>query len=169
MFYKVTHYAGCVSANTRPHQLCWGDQEVGTAISCTKCSQSLAGKSVSCLHRLTSLAEKGSWSLENANPKDFCATVIWSSLDSPLIISEAMSNCTGEKRTSWRLPGCYTSQLNSNSILAQELSIDCAMVYCGSFCSSKFSPDEVNDHIIRKKIYEKWILKRAIESYLCKS
>ena len=25
-------------ANTRPHQLLWGDQEMGTAISCTKCS-----------------------------------------------------------------------------------------------------------------------------------
>ena len=31
--------AGLGSANTRPHQLCWGDQEVGTAISPTKCSQ----------------------------------------------------------------------------------------------------------------------------------
>ena len=26
---------GCVSANTRPHQLNWGDREVGTAILCT--------------------------------------------------------------------------------------------------------------------------------------
>ena len=39
MLCKVTHYAGRVSANTRPHQLRWGDQEMGTAISCTKCSQ----------------------------------------------------------------------------------------------------------------------------------
>ena len=26
-------------ANTMPHQLRWGDQKMGTAISCTKCSQ----------------------------------------------------------------------------------------------------------------------------------
>ena len=28
-----------ISDNTRPHQLCWGDWKMGTAISCTKCSQ----------------------------------------------------------------------------------------------------------------------------------
>ena len=39
MLCKVTHCAGRVSANTRPRQLCWGDWEIGTAISCTKCSQ----------------------------------------------------------------------------------------------------------------------------------
>ena len=39
MLCKVTHCAGCVSANTRPHQLHWGDWEMGTAISCTECSQ----------------------------------------------------------------------------------------------------------------------------------
>ena len=39
MLRKVTHCAGPVSANTRPHQLRWGDREMGTAISCTKCSQ----------------------------------------------------------------------------------------------------------------------------------
>ena len=32
MLCKVTHCAGCVSANTRPHQLRWGDREMGTAI-----------------------------------------------------------------------------------------------------------------------------------------
>ena len=31
--------AHCISANTRLHQLLWGDWEMGTAISCTKCSQ----------------------------------------------------------------------------------------------------------------------------------
>ena len=36
---KATHSAGRVSANTRPHQLHWGDREMGTTISCTKCSQ----------------------------------------------------------------------------------------------------------------------------------
>ena len=37
---KVTHCAGRVSANTRPHQLRWGDREMGTAIiSCVECSQ----------------------------------------------------------------------------------------------------------------------------------
>ena len=30
---------GCISVNTRPHQLRWGDREMGTAISCTECSQ----------------------------------------------------------------------------------------------------------------------------------
>ena len=39
MLRKVTHCAGRVSANTRPHQLRWGDRETGTAISCTKNSQ----------------------------------------------------------------------------------------------------------------------------------
>ena len=29
MLCKVTHCAGCVSANTRPHQLRWGDWEMG--------------------------------------------------------------------------------------------------------------------------------------------
>ena len=28
-----------ISANKRPHQVRWGDQEMGTAISCTECSQ----------------------------------------------------------------------------------------------------------------------------------
>ena len=36
---KVIHCAGCISANTRPHQLCWGDREMVTTISCIKCSQ----------------------------------------------------------------------------------------------------------------------------------
>ena len=39
MLRKVTHCAGRVSANTKPHQLRWGDREKGTAISCTKYSQ----------------------------------------------------------------------------------------------------------------------------------
>ena len=39
MLCKVTHCAGRVSANTRPHQLRWGDREMGTAISYIKCSQ----------------------------------------------------------------------------------------------------------------------------------
>ena len=39
MLCKVTHCAGRISANTRPHQLRWGDREMGTAISCTECSQ----------------------------------------------------------------------------------------------------------------------------------
>ena len=44
MLCKVTHCAGRVLANTNPHHLCCGDQEMGTAISCTKCSQ-MAGLS----------------------------------------------------------------------------------------------------------------------------
>ena len=36
MLCKVT---GHIFANTRPHQLHWGDREMGTAISCTQCSQ----------------------------------------------------------------------------------------------------------------------------------
>ena len=39
MFCKVIHRTGRVSANTRPHQLHWGNQEMGTAISCIECSQ----------------------------------------------------------------------------------------------------------------------------------
>ena len=38
-YVKVTHHAGRVLANSRPHQLRWGDCEMGTAISFTKCSQ----------------------------------------------------------------------------------------------------------------------------------
>ena len=36
MLCKVTHCTGPVSANTKPHQLHWGDR---TAVSSTKCSQ----------------------------------------------------------------------------------------------------------------------------------
>ena len=39
MLCKVTHCTWRISANTRPHQLRWGDQEMGTAISCIKRSQ----------------------------------------------------------------------------------------------------------------------------------
>ena len=39
MLYKGTHCAGCILANTVPHQLCWGDWEMGNAISCRKCIQ----------------------------------------------------------------------------------------------------------------------------------
>ena len=31
----VTQYTGCILANTRPHQLCWGDRECGYYTSCT--------------------------------------------------------------------------------------------------------------------------------------
>ena len=42
MLCKVTHCTGRVSANTRPHQLRWGDQKMGTAIiSCVECSQDM--------------------------------------------------------------------------------------------------------------------------------
>ena len=34
MLCKVHHCAGHVLANTRLHQLCWGDWEMGTAVSC---------------------------------------------------------------------------------------------------------------------------------------
>ena len=36
MLCKVTPCTGRFSANTRPHQLCWGDWEKGTAISCSQ-------------------------------------------------------------------------------------------------------------------------------------
>ena len=39
MLCKVTHCAGHILANTRSHQLRWDDQKMGTAISCTECSQ----------------------------------------------------------------------------------------------------------------------------------
>ena len=29
MLYKATHCAGHISANTRPHQLCWSDWQMG--------------------------------------------------------------------------------------------------------------------------------------------
>ena len=35
----VNYCAGYISTNTRDYQLCWGDREMGTANSCTKCSQ----------------------------------------------------------------------------------------------------------------------------------
>ena len=39
MLCKLTHCAGRTLANTRPHQLCWGNWEMGTAISFTECTQ----------------------------------------------------------------------------------------------------------------------------------
>ena len=39
MLYNVTECAECILANTRPHQLHRSDWEMGTAISCTECSQ----------------------------------------------------------------------------------------------------------------------------------
>ena len=51
MLCKVTHSTRCASTNTRPHQLCWGDRETKTAISCPKCSQ-VAGliMQYACIH-----------------------------------------------------------------------------------------------------------------------
>ena len=42
MLNKVAHCVQCILANTRPHQLCWDDQEMGTALLYRKGSQ-LAG------------------------------------------------------------------------------------------------------------------------------
>ena len=39
LLFKVAHCAGCISDNTRPQQLHWGDQDMETAISCIECSQ----------------------------------------------------------------------------------------------------------------------------------
>ena len=39
MLCKFTHCTERISTNTRLHQLCWSDWEMGTAISLTKCSQ----------------------------------------------------------------------------------------------------------------------------------
>ena len=33
---KVALLAGCISANTRPYQSWWGDQEMGTATTCSQ-------------------------------------------------------------------------------------------------------------------------------------
>ena len=41
MLYKVTHCAGCDLANTRHHQMCCSDQEMGTAVLCRKQMQSV--------------------------------------------------------------------------------------------------------------------------------
>ena len=38
MLYKVTHCVQCFLTN-KTHQLCWVDQEIGTAILCKKGSQ----------------------------------------------------------------------------------------------------------------------------------
>ena len=38
MLCNVTHCMQRILANTRPHQLQWGDWEMGTAILCTECS-----------------------------------------------------------------------------------------------------------------------------------
>ena len=67
MLCKVTHCAGRVLANTRPHQLRWGDREMGTAISCTECSQ-VAGRLAPRKHclfgmRATEVGRK-SWMIE---------------------------------------------------------------------------------------------------------
>ena len=44
---KVTHCTGCISANTRPHQLYLGDWELATTVSSTKLSQVLYPQSSS--------------------------------------------------------------------------------------------------------------------------
>ena len=36
---RVTHCAGHLSANARPHQLHWGDREMESAFSCTEYCQ----------------------------------------------------------------------------------------------------------------------------------
>ena len=33
---KVVLFVGCISANTRPYQPWWGDQEMGTATACSQ-------------------------------------------------------------------------------------------------------------------------------------
>ena len=43
VLYKVSHCTGHVSDNTKPHQLCWGDEEVGSAILYKESMQSMAG------------------------------------------------------------------------------------------------------------------------------
>ena len=62
MLCKNGQCAGCVSTNTRPHQLHCGDQEMGTAISCMKCSQVVGQNSkttsVMINHRGASLSEQ---------------------------------------------------------------------------------------------------------------
>ena len=35
----ITHCTGCILSNAWPHQLHWGERVMGTAISCTECSQ----------------------------------------------------------------------------------------------------------------------------------
>ena len=52
MLCKVTHCAGRVSANTRPHQLRWGDREMGTA----NCSPTATSNKPESFHQLHSLA-----------------------------------------------------------------------------------------------------------------
>ena len=44
---EVTHCIGHALANTRPHQLRWGDREMGTAISCIECSKAWSSPKVS--------------------------------------------------------------------------------------------------------------------------
>ena len=51
MLDKFMHCTGNVLANTRPHHLHWGDQEMETAISCKKDKQvagtiDMVGKSI---------------------------------------------------------------------------------------------------------------------------
>ena len=43
MLRKVTYCTGHILVNARPHQLHWGDREMGLAISCTKCSRGRLG------------------------------------------------------------------------------------------------------------------------------
>ena len=55
MLCKVTHCAGCVLANTRPHQLRCGNWEMRTAISSTECSLVDACVGLqNCCHQLNS-------------------------------------------------------------------------------------------------------------------
>jgi len=62
MISKITHYAGCVLANIRLHQLPWGDWEMRTTISCTKCCQ--AAGLTECVHVVTVCALCELWCVQ---------------------------------------------------------------------------------------------------------
>ena len=77
-----------VSANTKPHQLCWGDQEMETAISYTECSQ-MAG-----------LIQKVS--IESSKASSLCAAALHASVfRSKIVAIHSDRNC------SWLISTCW--------------------------------------------------------------
>ena len=71
VLYKVTHRTGYVSANTRPHQLCWDKREMGTASSWSK---------FGCSFRLSSVKSNSTKLFIRGSSSNFihCQVTVWS-------------------------------------------------------------------------------------------
>ena len=75
MLCKDTHCTEWIVDNTRPHQLHWDDWEMGTATSCTKCSQVAGLMHMTCTPLQTVIPQT---SLSHfLNPQQVCRMRYW--------------------------------------------------------------------------------------------